>query len=184
MKLTLILLLLITSLMAVVGAFLTTSVSGFYINTFYEQMNDVFGSDRREFVGALRMEAAQPDGADRTLFTCYVGDGNGEEKIAAISRISGDKPAAIANVHSFVEDFWRNGASKDLVRRAEFTNFRAKSPSVAGDAAPTGAAFTADENTLKTIDAGPVPGGAFLQTGGATSNATVQVFSIFPVTPL
>ena len=126
---------------------------------------------------------AEPDGADRTLFTCYVGDGNGEEKIAAISRISGDKPAAIANVHSFVEDFWRNGASKDLVRRAEFTNFRAKSPSVAGDAAPTGAAFTADENTLKTIDAGPVPGGAFLQTGGATSNATVQVFSVFPVTP-
>ena len=37
MKLMLILLLLITSLMAVVGAFLTTSVSSFYINTFYQQ---------------------------------------------------------------------------------------------------------------------------------------------------
>ena len=47
MKLTLILLLLISSLMAVVGAFLTTSVSSFYINTFYQQMDDVFGSDRR-----------------------------------------------------------------------------------------------------------------------------------------
>ncbi len=34
MKLTLILLLLITSLMAVVGAFLTASVSSFYIDTF------------------------------------------------------------------------------------------------------------------------------------------------------
>ena len=33
MKLMLIILLLITSLMAVVGAFLTTSVSSFYINT-------------------------------------------------------------------------------------------------------------------------------------------------------
>ena len=65
MKLTLIMLLLITALMSVVGAFLTTSVSSFYINTFYEQMNDVFGSDRREFVSALRMEAAQPDGASR-----------------------------------------------------------------------------------------------------------------------
>ena len=38
MKLTLILLLLITSLMAVVGAFLTTSISSFYIDTFYEQI--------------------------------------------------------------------------------------------------------------------------------------------------
>ncbi len=65
MKLTLILLLLITSLMAVVGAFLTTSVSSFYINTFYQQMDDVFGSERREFVTTLRLEAAQPDGAAR-----------------------------------------------------------------------------------------------------------------------
>ena len=65
MKLTLIMLLLITALMSVVGAFLTTSVSSFYINTFYEQMNDVFGADRREFVSTLRTEAAQPDGAAR-----------------------------------------------------------------------------------------------------------------------
>ena len=63
MKLTLILLLLITSLMAVVGAFLTTSVSSFYINAFYQQMDDVFGSDREEFVSSLRQEAAQEDGA-------------------------------------------------------------------------------------------------------------------------
>ena len=41
MKLTLILLLLITSLMAVVGAFLTISVSGFFTDTFYEQINSV-----------------------------------------------------------------------------------------------------------------------------------------------
>ena len=45
MKLTLILLLLITSLMAVVGAFLTTSISSFYIDTFYEQINAVFGDE-------------------------------------------------------------------------------------------------------------------------------------------
>ncbi len=63
MKLMLILLLLITTLMAVVGAFLTTSVSSFYINTFYQQMNDVFGSDQKEFVDALRDAAAQADGA-------------------------------------------------------------------------------------------------------------------------
>ena len=67
MKLTLILLLLITSLMAVVGAFLTTSVSSFYIDTFYEQMDSVFGSDQGDFVSSLRSEAAQPDGASRIL---------------------------------------------------------------------------------------------------------------------
>ena len=39
MKLTLILLLLITSLMAVVGAFLTTSVNSFFIDSFYEQIS-------------------------------------------------------------------------------------------------------------------------------------------------
>ena len=61
------LLLLISSLMAVVGAFLTASVSSFYINTFYQQMDGVFGQDQREFVSSLRAEAAQPDGADRIL---------------------------------------------------------------------------------------------------------------------
>ena len=60
MKLTLILLLLITSLMAVVGAFLTTSVTSFYIDSFYQQMSSAFGADRREFVADLRSAAAQP----------------------------------------------------------------------------------------------------------------------------
>ena len=61
MKLTLILLLLITSLMAVVGAFLTTSVTSFYIDTFYQEMDSVFGSDQREFITSLRNEAAQAE---------------------------------------------------------------------------------------------------------------------------
>ena len=65
MKLMLILLLLITSLMAVVGAFLTTSVSNFYIDSFYQQMNNVFGSGNADFVADLRQEAAQPDGASQ-----------------------------------------------------------------------------------------------------------------------
>ena len=65
MKLTLILLLLTTSLMAVVGAFLTTSVTSFYIDSFYQQMSSAFGADRLEFVTDLRSAAAQPDGAER-----------------------------------------------------------------------------------------------------------------------
>ena len=63
MKLSLILLLLISSLMAVVGAFLTTSVSSFYINTFYQQIDSVFGQSQRSFVADLRSGAAQEDGA-------------------------------------------------------------------------------------------------------------------------
>ena len=64
MKLTLILLLLITSLMAVVGAFLTTSVSSFFIDSFYEQMNSVFGVDQRDFVADLRSAADEENGAE------------------------------------------------------------------------------------------------------------------------
>ena len=63
MKLMLILLLLITSLMAVVGAFLTTSVSSFYIDTFYEQISAVFSDDSDGYVSTLRARAAEPDGA-------------------------------------------------------------------------------------------------------------------------
>lgn len=65
MKLMLIMLLLITSLMTVVGAFLMTSVSSFYTDTFYTQMQDVFGTGNEDFVNSLRTEAAQSDGAER-----------------------------------------------------------------------------------------------------------------------
>ena len=61
MKLTLILLLLITSLMAVVGAFLTVSVSSFYINSFYQEMSDVFGGENNSFIYDLRGAAADEE---------------------------------------------------------------------------------------------------------------------------
>ncbi len=63
MKLVMIMLLLITSLMAVVGAFLITSVSSFYIDAFYEQVDGTFSDP--QFVTTLRSEAAQEDGAER-----------------------------------------------------------------------------------------------------------------------
>ncbi len=62
MKLVLIMLLLITSLMAVVGAFLMTSVTNFYIDDFYAQMGETFGESNADFVNSLRAEAAQEDG--------------------------------------------------------------------------------------------------------------------------
>ena len=63
MKLTLILLLLITSLMAVVGTFLTTSVSSFFIDSFYQQMDSVFGAGS-DFYPTLRT-GAEEGGAQR-----------------------------------------------------------------------------------------------------------------------
>jgi len=62
MKLVLIMLLLIVSLMIVVGAFLINGVIGFYVNDFYDQMQEAFSDTA--FVRALRTEAGQPDGAE------------------------------------------------------------------------------------------------------------------------
>ena len=66
MKLVLIMLLLITSLMTVVGAFMMTSITGFYIDEFYQQVEGVFGDSdpaNAAFVNSLPREAAQADGA-------------------------------------------------------------------------------------------------------------------------
>lgn len=62
MKLVMILLLLITSLMAIVGAFLMTSITGFYIDEFYQQMDGVFGdkdASNTAFVASLNSWTAQ-----------------------------------------------------------------------------------------------------------------------------
>ena len=64
-KLVMILLPLVTSLMAVVGAFLMTSVTSFYIDDFYAQMSETFGESNAAFVHTLRSEAAQEDGMQR-----------------------------------------------------------------------------------------------------------------------
>ena len=64
MKLTMIMLMLIGSQMTIVGTFLTTGVSGFYMNGFYRQLNSVFGPDQREFVSDLRSAAGEDNGAE------------------------------------------------------------------------------------------------------------------------
>ena len=73
MKLVMIMLLLVTSLMAVVGAFLMTRVTNFYIDDFYQQMCDAFGD--ADFVSSLRSEAAQDEGYRRiqSLLELYAG---------------------------------------------------------------------------------------------------------------
>ena len=119
------------------------------------------------------------DGTDRIKFTGFIGDGKKELKIATISRLSHGKKPIVSGVYSFVEDFWRNGLSKTLVRRAEFTKFASRVSEKDKFTPCTGAYFSADGNTLKTIDAGPVEGGGFLQTGGNTENKTVPLHSSF-----
>ena len=41
--------------------------------------------------------------------------------------------------------------------------------------------FSADENTLETIDAGPWADGGWMATGGNTRNATIPLGAKFPV---
>ena len=122
---------------------------------------------------------AEPDGNDRIKFTGYIGEGKDGMKIATISRLSHGKKPVVKGVYSFVEDFWRNGYSKTLVRRAEFTGFASRVSEKDGYTPANAARFTADGNKLMTIDAGPVKGGGFLQTGGKTENKTVKLWNWF-----
>ena len=46
MKLVMILLLLITSLMTIVGAFMMTNITRFFIDEFYQQVEGVFGTGK------------------------------------------------------------------------------------------------------------------------------------------
>ena len=60
MKLVLILVLLIVSVMAVVGTFLINSVSTFYLDSFYEQVQDVFDP---ALIASLEQTAAETGAA-------------------------------------------------------------------------------------------------------------------------
>jgi Signal transduction histidine kinase len=97
MKLVLIMVALILSLMAVVGAFLTTSVERHYLQDFYQQMSDVFSNETlyRDLTSNLPDEedgAAQiwqilssysaALGLDSRSRTCYVLDGHAAQTLA------------------------------------------------------------------------------------------------------
>lgn len=114
MKLVLIMLLLITSLMAVVGAFLMTSVTNFYIDDFYSQMGETFGESNADFVNSLRAEAAQeggvavmqsmletysgPLGIDSRSRNYYILDAASGECLAASDELGGEKLEQTANL--------------------------------------------------------------------------------------
>jgi len=133
-KLMLIMLLLITSLMAVVGTFLTTSVSSFYIDSFYQQMDNMFGSEpssdgtaaakNPEFMTALTGEANASDaaarmqdvleantgslGIDYSTRNYYILDGTTGECLASSDDTGGRPPEDTPNLLSA-----RNGSVGD-----------------------------------------------------------------------
>ena len=75
-KLVLIMVLLIVSLMVVVGAFLMNSVTGYYIDEFYQQIGEAFGQSNVDFVRNLQTSTGEEeDGADmvRQVLSAYAG---------------------------------------------------------------------------------------------------------------
>lgn len=76
MKLVLIMVLLIVALMAVVGAFLMNSVTGYFINDFYSQMATAFGEENADFVRDLQIATDEEEDGGAMIgevLSAYVG---------------------------------------------------------------------------------------------------------------
>lgn len=129
----------------------------------------------------FKVEAA-PDGADRTVFTCYLQDassGTAWYKLASISTMH--RPGAdkgLTNVYSFIEDFCRNYKSAKQARVAEFSNVAVLSEN--NWIPMTRAFFSGDNTPSANVDAGKVAatGAFFLATGGETENKTTPLWQI------
>lgn len=116
------------------------------------------------------------EGDDTLVYTGWVKQRGDWVKLAEIARPARGAKPQLGFLNSFVEDFWRNGESRRLVRRADFTRFATRADSSADFKPVASAMFSADGNTLTTIDAGPVPGGAYLCTGGDTVNGNLPLW--------
>lgn len=145
----------------------------------------IAGFDWRENHPIRFMVVSEPYGEDRTLFTCYIKDmedgGFDWFKLASISTMRhpehGDKNS-LGTLYSFVEDFMRDGESAKHSRRAEFSDIEVF---YEGAWHPlTRAVFTGDTTPSMNVDAGKIPetGAFFLATGGATTNATTELWQI------
>ena len=123
---------------------------------------------------------SEADGETRMKYTCSIklGEDAGDwYKLATISTIrSKDRGLGITSLYSFVEDFRRNYESAKNDRRAEFSNILLFYDGNWHKA--QNAYFSADNTPSTNIDAGRIPetGAFFLATGGATTNATTQLW--------
>lgn len=87
-------------------------------------------------------------------------------QMAAFSTITGGK--RLGGLHSFVEDFRRNGESATKIRRARYFNQWALLQDGTWKEL-TRATFTADGSKSLAIDAGVTDGSFYLQNGGGTT---------------
>ncbi len=119
---------------------------------------------------------ARPQGELRTAYTCWVWNEmeNAWFRMATFSSLVGDNTKGLMNPYSFLEDFRRNVTSRDHVRVARFNRMWCWNGTKWSTADK--ARFSADANTLQTIDAGPAANGYWLATGGATVNRTVKLW--------
>lgn len=108
---------------------------------------------------------AEKDGQKHVAFTGSVQSAGGEPfEMATFSTLSAKAKAQVSSISSFVEDFRRDFESAKKVRLAEFADVLADGKKL------DVALFTGDRNPATNVDAGCVPGGFFLQTGGDTKN--------------
>lgn len=116
---------------------------------------------------------ARPDG-DFTEFTGHIYDpAQRKWRLMATFRTR-SKGIALEGLYSFIEDFRRNYESAGISRIATFQN--GWTLDLADKWQPMGKArFTADVTPSTNIDAGPVPGGFFLKTGGETQPETTKL---------
>ncbi|MDQ2686495.1 MAG: DUF3472 domain-containing protein [Armatimonadota bacterium] len=99
----------------------------------------------------------------------YVPEQHRWQQMATFRTRTGGAP--LNNYYSFIEDFRRDGASAEQIRRARFGNGWIKT--MTGDwVALRRARFTADGNTQMHINSGVSGDSFYLQNGGATKNVT------------
>lgn len=123
---------------------------------------------------------AEPDGADRTAYTCWYKDGKKGKrtKLASISTLANAARArGINGIYCFIEDFWRNYYSATLSRRAVFSNYATRAAGSKEWVKATRADFTGDGTPSNAVDAGSEgPYAFFLKTGGTTTNEHVKLW--------
>lgn len=128
------------------------------------------------------MIESEPDGTNRTAYTCTVlnPDNNEWMKLATISTMRYPGHAQGLNgLYSFVEDFARNYKSATVSRRAEYSKLAIKGK-IDDEWRPiTRAMFSADTTPSLAIDAGRTEDGSFfLKTGGATTNKHTRLWTL------
>lgn len=124
-----------------------------------------------------------PDGKYRTAYTCWIWCEAAQAwfRMATFSTLYNNGRTSLGGPYSFLEDFWRNGESRLHVRRASLTPLWAYHQGAWRRA--KAATFSADDNALTTIDAGPDKGGFWFATGGDLTNSTIPLGKAFPPGP-